>query len=567
MVFPRSKEAKAGAKGGKEAKVDDLAPAFLPERRSVYVRTFGCAHNQSDSEYMAGLLSAEGYVVSVDADDADAADAWLINSCTVKDPSQAAFARVVNEGLAQGKAVVVAGCVPQAQRSMVKDQPEWAKVSMVGVKQLGRVGEAVEASLRGESLSALGCGTGLPSLELPKVRRNDLVEVIPLSSGCLGACTYCKTRHARGKLGSYPLEAIEHRVLGALEDGVAEIWLSSEDTGAYGIDLGTSLGALLDRIVPHLSASRQGAMLRVGMTNPPFILDQLDAVARALNAPSVYAFMHVPVQSGSDRILGKDRMNREYDRNGFESVCDGLAERVSTHVTVATDLICGFPGETDADFDATMTLVQKYRFGTCNISQFYARPGTPAAAMRPRVPTAVVKQRSRALSILVNGLEPYVGLVGTVVECHACADFADGGIRLVAHTKNYTKVLVAFDRRLCGASFRVRVLKAHRWHVDAELITVIRQADAENRPALRAALQAMDKELAKLEAKKVPARREAAPAQTAPAQTAPAQTGWQAGGRHAVAAGGAVVVLACLAQLAWTSDAAAMLFGGLEIVS
>jgi len=108
----------------------------------------------------------------------------------------------------------------------------------------------------------------------------------------------------------------------------------------------------------------------------------------------------------------------------------------------------------------------------------------------------------------------------------------------------------------------VRVLKAHRWHVDAELITVIRQADAENRPALRAALQAMDKELAKLEAKKVPARREAAPA-----QTAPAQTGWQAGGRHAVAAGGAVVVLACLAQLAWTSDAAAMLFGGLEIVS
>ena len=136
------------------------------------------------------------------------------------------------------------------------------------------------------------------------------------------------------------------RVEGALADGVSEVWLSSEDTGAYGIDLGTSLSALLEALLPVLDAYPHG-MVRVGMTNPPYILDQLETVAKAMRHDGVFAFLHVPVQSGSDRVLSKDLMNREYTRGDFERVVDGLRDLVPGGLTPMTDVICGFPGETE----------------------------------------------------------------------------------------------------------------------------------------------------------------------------------------------------------------------------
>jgi len=117
----------------------------------------------------------------------------------------------------------------------------------------------------------------LPRLDLPKIRKNKLVEIIPLSTGCLGSCTYCKTKHARGKLGSYSLQTIVDRVVTVANDGVAEIWLSSEDTGAYGLDIGSNIAELLQKIVEVLPTD--GPMLRIGMTNPPYMLAHLEAVS------------------------------------------------------------------------------------------------------------------------------------------------------------------------------------------------------------------------------------------------------------------------------------------------
>lgn len=129
-------------------------------------------------------------------------------------------------------------------------------------------------------------------LDIPKIRKNALVEIIPLSTGCLGSCTYCKTRHARGKLGSYDPKAIVNRVKTSVEDGVMEIWLTSEDTGAYGRDINTSLPELCRNIIKELP---ENTMLKIGMTNPPFILEHLQAMADIFNHPRVYAFLHVPV--------------------------------------------------------------------------------------------------------------------------------------------------------------------------------------------------------------------------------------------------------------------------------
>ena len=188
--------------------VDNAEVKAVPGTQKIFVKTYGCSHNISDSEYMEGMLAAYGYRITNQED----ADLYLINSCTVKDPSQAAFVNMVNKGKAEGKHVVVAGCVPQGDKSI----PTLQDVSQVGITQIDRVVEVVESTLAGEKVQLLK-KKKLPSLDLPKKRKNRLVEIIPLSTGCLGSCTYCKTKHARGVLGSYQLEALIDRVKSVVE--------------------------------------------------------------------------------------------------------------------------------------------------------------------------------------------------------------------------------------------------------------------------------------------------------------------------------------------------------------
>ena len=220
---------------------------------------------------MEGILSNYGYRITPDNKEADI---WLLNSCTVKDPSQAAFMHLVNKAKAENVPVVVAGCVPQADRNIVGLED----VSVVGIQQIDRVVEAIEQTLQGNTVKMLA-KKELPRLDLPKIRKNPLVEIIPLSTGCLGSCTYCKTKHARGKLGSYEMDAITERVKTVISEGVTEIWLSSEDTGAYGLDINTNISELLHEIVAALPTDGYGPMLRVGMTNPPYMLAHLESIA------------------------------------------------------------------------------------------------------------------------------------------------------------------------------------------------------------------------------------------------------------------------------------------------
>ena len=249
---------------------------FVPGTATVYVKTWGCSHNSSDAEYMAGQLVAAGYPVT---EDRDSADVWLLNSCTVKNPAEDHFRNFVNAGLEGDKKVVVSGCVPQGR----PDAPYLRGLSVVGVQQIDRVVEVVEETLRGNSVRLFGQKksaetrrkTGGASLSLPKVRRNPLVEIIAVNTGCLNACTYCKTKHARGELGSYPIEDIVARAVQSFEEGVVEIWLTSEDTGAYGRDIGVTLPDLLWELVEVIP---EGCKLRLGMTNPPYIMDHLDEI-------------------------------------------------------------------------------------------------------------------------------------------------------------------------------------------------------------------------------------------------------------------------------------------------
>ncbi|KAL5715744.1 tRNA (N(6)-L-threonylcarbamoyladenosine(37)-C(2))-methylthiotransferase [Ranunculus cassubicifolius] len=439
----------------KNKKKKNLNPQ-IPGTQTIFMKTFGCSHNTSDSEYMAGQLSAFGYAIS---DEPEESDLWLINTCTVKSPSQSAMDTLIRKCKIAKKPLVVAGCVPQGSR----DLKELEGVSIVGVQQIDRVVEVVEETLKGHEVRLLNRKT-LPALDLPKVRKNNFIEILPINVGCLGACTYCKTKHARGHLGSYTIENLVGRVRTVVADGVKEIWLSSEDTGAYGRDIGVNLPLLLNGIVAELPSDRS-TMLRIGMTNPPFILEHLNEIAEVLRHPSVYSFLHVPVQSGSDPVL--TAMNREYTVGEFRTVVDTLY-RLVPGMQIATDIICGFPGETEEDFAETLNLIKEYQFPHVHISQFYPRPGTPAARMK-KVRSNVVKNRSRVLTTLFESFTPYQGMEGQI-ETIWITEYAADEIHLVGHTKGYIQVLVIGPETMLGTSTQVKITSVGRWSVFGEVI-------------------------------------------------------------------------------------------------
>eukprot|EP00252_Welwitschia_mirabilis_P015172 TRINITY_DN3338_c0_g1_i1.p1 TRINITY_DN3338_c0_g1~~TRINITY_DN3338_c0_g1_i1.p1 ORF type:complete len:632 (-),score=110.26 TRINITY_DN3338_c0_g1_i1:33-1928(-) len=429
--------------------------SFIPGFQSIYIKTFGCSHNQSDSEYMTGQLSAYGYTIS---DNQDEADLWLINTCTVKSPSQSAMETIIRKGKAMKKPLVVAGCVPQGS----KDLKELEGVSLIGVQQIDHIVHVVEETLKGHEVRLLRRHS-LPALNLPKVRKNRFIEILPINVGCLGACTYCKTKHARGHLGSYTVDALVERAKAVVAEGVKEIWLSSEDTGAYGRDIGVNLPVLLKALVDILPSDRR-TMLRVGMTNPPYILEHLAEIAEILRHPCVYSFLHVPVQSGSDTVL--KAMNREYSVSEFKRVVDTLLLLVP-EIQIATDIICGFPGETDEDFEETVKLIEEYKFSQVHISQFYPRPGTPAARMK-KVPTSEVKKRSRRLTSIFESFTPYAGMEGRTERVWVTDSAADG-VHLVGHTKSYVQVLIKAPNTLLGNSVEVKITSSGRWSVFGDI--------------------------------------------------------------------------------------------------
>lgn len=445
-----------------EPPTPQIYSSVVPGTQTIYVKTWGCTHNNSDSEYMAGQLAAYGYKLTEEKQEADL---WLLNSCTVKSPAEIHFRNEIEAGKKLGKHVVVAGCVPQGAPKTSFLQG----LSMIGVQQIDRVVEVVEETLKGNTVRFLqqkkesGKKIGGASLSLPKVRRNPLIEIIAINTGCLNQCTYCKTKHARGELGSYPPEEIVERARQAFDEGVCELWLTSEDTGTYGRDIGTSLPELLWKLVEVIP---EGCMMRVGMTNPPYILEHLEEMSRILRHPKVYSFLHVPVQSGSDQVLAD--MKREYTRADFERVVKFLRERVPG-LTIATDIICGFPTETEEDFEETMKLCSKYKFPSLFINQFFARPGTPAKLM-PQIPTQEVKKRTKRLSEFFQSYSPYdheVGLVQDVLVTEVSHDKK----HYVGHNKSYEQILVPLKEEYLGKMVTVRIVEATKYSMKGEPIS------------------------------------------------------------------------------------------------
>lgn len=419
-------------------------------RASVYIETAGCAFNVADGETMAGVLARDGYRIVTDP---ARADVVILNTCTVKDRTFLNFRRRLDGFLRPGPPqsaprLVVAGCIPPAYART----PLLDAVSTLNPDALDRVGEVVRDTLRGRVVHATATAPLHSRSRLPILRRDPLVEILPIARGCLSACAFCQTRISRGKLVSFPAREILDRARRALDDGVRQLWITGQDTGTWGMDFDSSLPPLL-RALLDLPGDFN---LRLGMTSPQWVLPRLAEYLDLFDHPRMFTFFHVPIQSGSDRVLRL--MRRDGTAADFERLASAFHSRFPEG-TLLTDLIAGFPGEEDEDFRATLALVDRLGLPGVNVSRFSARPGTAAARMPP-LPSCVVAARTKSLMQHVRRCAAAwhadrIGRTGRVLVERA---HADG--RALARTRAYRSVLLdrpyspglRLDARITGAS-------------------------------------------------------------------------------------------------------------------
>lgn len=437
----------------------------------IYIKTYGCSHNMADSETMAHHLEQEGHTVTglnasvtnredkkKEFEEMNRSDLVILNTCTVKNPSESKFFSALERIT---RPVVIAGCIAQSE----KDDRWLQEHSAIGVDQVHHIVEVVECTLQGSIVHKLE-HTESPADRtfIPISRKNDFIAILPILQGCLGACSYCKTKSARGTLKSHPVASIIKQVRLAKNEGIKEIWVVSEDNGGYGLDIGSSLPELLTR----LRKIQGDFKIRIGMINPQYVFKYLDELSELLTDERFYRFLHIPVQSGSDTIL--QRMNRFYTREQFETVVKTLQSRIPD-ITISTDIICGYPEETEEDFQKTVDLIEKFRFPTLNISKFYPRHGTPAAK-EPQIPTRTVKERSTRITRLFSSFRPNKTYEGSIVTALITEVGKKEGT-YIGKTENYRQVLVASNQDIRGRWAKVRISETTRDDMRGTLVETV----------------------------------------------------------------------------------------------
>lgn len=427
----------------------------------IFIKSFGCSTNLADGEVLAGCLARAGHIL---VDNLVEADLVVYNTCAVKGPTENRIISCLQK-VPRGKKLVVVGCLP-----MINFERLCREVPFDGVAgpALGdRIVEIVEKVSRGEKVVELENGDkAKPSIALPRIRMNPVIGIVPVCYGCLGSCSYCCVVFARGRLRSYSVEEIVERVKEDVSSGVKEIWITSQDVACYGMDIGTNLVELLEAICKIDGYFK----VRVGMMNPNFVMGLLDDLVKVFSHEKIFKFIHLPLQSGDDQIL--KAMRRFYSVADFRNVVEVFRSKLP-EITLATDIICGFPGESDESFEKTLAIVKEVKPDVVNISKFFPRPRTLAASMKDHVPAHVIKDRSVKLArlakeIAVERNKKWIGWTGEVLIDEV--GFVRGS--WVGRNFAYKPVVVKNHSNLLGRILDVSVVNVTHACLGAEIFDV-----------------------------------------------------------------------------------------------
>jgi MiaB-like tRNA modifying enzyme len=361
----------------------------------------GCAANFGDGEKIARIFADDYRVVfgipkeTLSGNEAETPDALVLNVCTVK--GNAGALKLLREALsiAPEAKLFITGCAPKDFREEVAKITD--KVVFTSLKEL-KLEKLTLKRVQGDLL----------------IRESSLVGIVNIEEGCLDACAYCSTRIVKGRLHSYPAADIVQQVKSLVSDGCIEIQLTGQDCGCYGFDTGTNLADLVQQILAEVPGNYK---MRLGMGNPRHMLQYIAPLLECFKDDRIYKFIHLPVQSGSDSVL--KAMNRKHNAQDYIDLAETF-NRNFPLFTLSTDLIVGFPGESEQDFNDTLDILKKTRPTVCNITRFVARPNTPAYHMAGAVPDEIKHQRSATLAeafqrIATENNARWIGQTETVV--------------------------------------------------------------------------------------------------------------------------------------------------------
>jgi tRNA-2-methylthio-N6-dimethylallyladenosine synthase len=439
----------------------------MTERRYL-LRTFGCQMNEHDSERIAGLLTADGLVPTSEAGDADVV---VFNTCAIRENADnrlygnLGHLRPLKERNPRMR-IVVAGCLAQKDGGRIQERAPWVDV-VVGTHALPGLLELLHrADAEGPQMDVREATEVFPSA-LPALRGVAHHAWVSIAVGCDNACSFCIVPLVRGPQRSRALGDVLAEVQALARQGVVEVTLLGQNVNTYGRDLtvpGSSsrpLFADLLRAVNEVEGLR-----RIRFTSPhphDFTPDVVDAMAES---DRVCEHIHFPLQSGSDRVLRA--MRRSYRRERYLDWLERIRAAIPG-VAVSTDVIVGFPGETDEDFEDTLDVVRRARFDQAYTFQYSPRPGTSAATMADQVPKDVVQERFERLVALQEriSLERMREQVNSTVEV-----LVEGrGRKGRAQGRTRTNRVVHVDGDPAPGTFLdVRVVGAHPHHLDGERV-------------------------------------------------------------------------------------------------
>jgi len=415
----------------------------------IFVEAYGCSASFADSEMISGLIQNGGHTLAKNSTDSDLN---IVVTCSVKDSTANKMMYRINS--LKTKPLIVAGCLPKAEKDTVEKFSENA--SLLGPNSLGKTLQVINSTLKGTKQIALE-DSDLSKVGLPKVRLNPAVGIVEIANGCMSECTFCQTKISKGDLNSYRLGDIVRQVQTEINEGCKEVWLTSTDNGCYGFDIGTDLPSLVNAVVDIPNEF----MIRVGMMNPMYMPRIKEKLIESFDNDKVFKFLHIPVQSGSDKVLHD--MKRGHTAGTYREIVNKVKERFS-EFTISTDIIVGFPSETEEDFQKTVSLLEETKPDVVNLSKYSARPGTDAAELK-QIDAAEVKRRSKIIFEQISKLsmesnKKWIGWKGKVLFDETTEEgikgrnfaykpvFVDGEIKI---GQSYTvEIIDATVKRLVG---------------------------------------------------------------------------------------------------------------------
>jgi MiaB-like tRNA modifying enzyme len=433
----------------------------------IYFETYGCSLNRGESDIMRELVISGGHQY---VNDIKIADVLVLSTCIVIESTENKMIRRITELSRTKKPLIVGGCMASAfPEKVLKINPPVFLLPPTEINSISELVSEIEkfqerktsVTYRGDARN-LGIG-GQTFSVVNKKRKSidDVIATIPISTGCYGICSYCITRVARGRLKSRRIEDVINSVKKTVKRGRKEIQLASQDSGCYGKDIDEDLPKLIKEV-----CSIEGVFkIRIGMANPNSIVSIIDELIDAYRDDKVFKFLHVPVQSGSERIL--KAMKRQYTIDDFRYVVERFRNDIPD-LTLSTDIIVGYPGESEKDFQQTYELIEGIKPNIVNIKRFSPRPKTEAYKLK-MIPSICSKSRSVALTAL--HLRISKGLnenhIGEEKKILLTEKIKEGTV--LGRIENYLPVVVKKDVPL-GNEICVKVIKANHAYLEGRIV-------------------------------------------------------------------------------------------------